>query len=555
MNQNTTTTHIYFVVYSCRSNYKKACILYDLIADRFPHDLIPCICVGNNTGKNTTVLPHLFGNRRYIHVPCGDKYEHLTAKTWWLLRAIHMLTANTNRLIGMIKCDDDILPSVYNITELLNAIRRTDNGQDPTRLYLGKRTNIPVPYYSSHHIGKCSTLAFNKRILVPSGIYMTGPLYYLGIELIQWIVTKYPKSLPHFYEDISIGMAVNHYLSENNPVVESPENVVVKYSTEVSTDQAPTFYQNIHNINNQRKYLFIDLQGGIGNQLFQVASAYGIAKRHDLYLVLVYYPGEISTIYQHNVSEREFLDTILSQFPIISSTQLKTVYTNDNDANNPVFIYEPSHPINNAFKYNPNIIGSRSKSYYLRGYFQNIQYIQPYIPEIVDLFVKGIGPTLVQSIQSRYLPTLANSFFVHIRRGDYLNHLDLHVPLDDYYVDAIGRFSEKSVNDKPEHMYVISNDPLFCETYAPLNVWPGPRTILPQSEITTLETLVFMALCLYGGVCANSTFSWWGGFLGVNSKMVDTSETTARQMYLPSQWILSDTAKQIDMSYSGATLL
>jgi len=32
-------------------------------------------------------------------------------------------------------------------------------------------------------------------------------------------------------------------------------------------------------------------------------------------------------------------------------------------------------------------------------------------------------------------------------------------------------------------------------------------------EKDELETLYIMANCGYGGICSNSSFSWWGGFL------------------------------------------
>jgi hypothetical protein len=164
-----------------------------------------------------------------------------------------------------------------------------------------------------------------------------------------------------------------------------------------------------------------------------------------------------------------------------------------------------------------------------------------------------MGRNNILSIAAKY-PNLPNSFFVHVRRGDYLLIPDLFVNLDNYYRKSIDKFTHAT------HMYVVSNDPQFCTTYSPLTTWTGTYTIIQADELTTLDTLAFMALCGYGGICANSTFSWWGGFLGMHSKEFQgndgsSSSSSSRTICLPSTWINSDINKEVKLSYPGTILV
>ena len=47
-----------------------------------------------------------------------------------------------------------------------------------------------------------------------------------------------------------------------------------------------------------------------------------------------------------------------------------------------------------------------------------------------------------------------------------------------------------------------------------------------------LESLALMSLCLGGAICGNSTFSWWGAFLGAYS--------LRNPVFVPKNWIKMD---------------
>lgn len=102
---------------------------------------------------------------------------------------------------------------------------------------------------------------------------------------------------------------------------------------------------------------------------------------------------------------------------------------------------------------------------------------------------------------------------VHIRRGDYLDpkysalYKDICTPA--YYENAIGYLREKY----PDAVFFLfSNDMEWVkENYR------GPQFVPVEGadEDSGFRDLYLMSLCEHN-ICANSSFSWWGGWLNAN---------------------------------------
>jgi len=104
-----------------------------------------------------------------------------------------------------------------------------------------------------------------------------------------------------------------------------------------------------------------------------------------------------------------------------------------------------------------------------------------------------------------------NTVFIHIRRGDYLNpgtaayHGNLgHANLQKgYYKDAIDYMTEKISNPK---FVIFTDDPAWCSQNLPYPVISG-------NDFNQHDDLYLMSQCKHG-IGANSSFSWWGAWLG-----------------------------------------
>ena len=144
-------------------------------------------------------------------------------------------------------------------------------------------------------------------------------------------------------------------------------------------------------------------------------------------------------------------------------------------------------------------------------YVQSTKYWRKYKEEIRQRFSHGIG--------NKTVPFVA----VHIRRGDYLKATQFHVPLwdTDYYKKALMLFP----NDKfmvfcrdNQNKTIDAADREWCKEFM-TNLVGVDRFVLNPNDMKETEDLNMLASCksLIG---ANSSFSWWGAFLGNHEKIV-----------------------------------
>jgi hypothetical protein len=215
--------------------------------------------------------------------------------------------------------------------------------------------------------------------------------------------------------------------------------------------------------------LTIHLQGGLGNQLFQVAAAETIARQTNRRLVL---PPCRPT---HH-SSQDYFTTILSDFAHLRG-----------DLGGCTVVREPS------FTYREWTLPDGPVS--LDGYFQNSRYVSE---TFRDRLVCPDG-----------IPESPGAF-LHLRGGDYVNHPFHDVKLDAYYQNAIKEFPPDT------HFFVFTNDLAYAKTSRVLQT--VSHTIVEEPD--EVRALWRMSRCRAGGLCANSTFSWWGAYLNPQRTLV-----------------------------------
>ena len=229
--------------------------------------------------------------------------------------------------------------------------------------------------------------------------------------------------------------------------------------------------------------LYINLTSGLGNRLFKIASAYGIAKKQKKNMFIL----DVYDTY-HNTNGLDYMTTIFKNFKLKNTDNCiyKTFIENEEDALS--FLDIPNNE--------ENIL--------IKGYFQNEKYFINYKKEILELFQME---EFNRSYLTEKYDDLNNTFFIHIRRGDY-SYLHMHnVDMNKYYVNCFTLF-------KPDAKFLVFSDDIkYCKNLEILN----KKNIKFIDELENeLDSLYLMSLCYLGGIAVNSTFSWWGSYMNKN---------------------------------------
>lgn len=140
-------------------------------------------------------------------------------------------------------------------------------------------------------------------------------------------------------------------------------------------------------------------------------------------------------------------------------------------------------------------------------YVQGEFYWKKYSENIKTAFSASIGTT--------------DKIALHIRRGDYLQAQNFHQNLweTDYYQKAVALFPDETFlvfckdNQDPEQ---DKADRVWCRENLPKL---GIKFEMAPYEDTEVEDLNLMASCK-SIIMANSSFSWWGAYLGTHEKVI-----------------------------------
>ena len=232
--------------------------------------------------------------------------------------------------------------------------------------------------------------------------------------------------------------------------------------------------------------LTVELMGGLGNQLFQIATAYAYSKKYNLGLVLIRdwpHPEGRLPIWD------EYLDPKV--WNMISHEDFKMT---------------PWLTISEkGFSY----AALRESTAYLTklfGYFQSALYFNDYAADLRKLFYPkdDLLAKSAMSLITAGVTRIIDWIGAHVRRGDYLKAADYHLICGPEYYTGARDFIEEKLNERVRVCW-FSEDPMWVRD----NLFSEGDTIISDNGAVDFTSLgQFKHLIL-----SNSSYSWWAAWL------------------------------------------
>jgi Glycosyl transferase family 11 len=261
-------------------------------------------------------------------------------------------------------------------------------------------------------------------------------------------------------------------------------------------------------MDNAKNYISVNLCGGLGNQLFQIACVYSLAYEYNLTPIIKKIDSSPSVFKHRSV----YFNNILRKINVVNEEEYNKIN------------FEKIEEGSANYK---KINLESNKSYLLNGYFQSPKYFKKYMPEITIMF--NLYENEMTSIRNYYNNIKQNykqTVSLHVRHGDYLKLQHFHSVLTvDYYTKAINHF------DQDDTLFVVFSDDInWCKNNFCIQNVHFVENIIPTNIPLDIFEFCLMSLCDHH-IIANSSFSCWAAYLNQNS---------AKKIIAPFRWFVPD---------------
>jgi hypothetical protein len=269
--------------------------------------------------------------------------------------------------------------------------------------------------------------------------------------------------------------------------------------------------------------LILKIKGGLGNQLFQYATAkqFSLIHQNQLFLDLSFYKNEkflnIFRLDRYNF-EINYADP-----PEIHNMKEKGISKLKMKFLNKLFLSHTSNEyllINDInFLHYSNKLNISPKITILDGWFANPNYFQ----NIRHLLLQDFTLKTISSKTKHWSDLIKerNSVAIHIRRNDYISSNYFNQLSTSYYNEALKYINSKI--DNPTFFFFSDDLEWVKKNFSFLsNSFFVDINIKKQNYYSTYsdtEDLYLLSLCKHQ-IMANSTFSWWGAWLNMNANKI-----------------------------------
>ena len=260
--------------------------------------------------------------------------------------------------------------------------------------------------------------------------------------------------------------------------------------------------------------VIVDIKGGLGNQMFCYAFGYSIAKQHDAELWL-----DTTMLDRQQVNGRSFeLDNYAIEYEkrlsykFQDSLMVRKLGINRVRKKNAIGWKTEIYREKRNYQFDDCVSNVCVDTYY-DGFWQNYRYFADNRKQLIKMF-KPVNPVDEAVLFKEKEIKEKSGISLHVRRGDYVG-LKWQLSME-YYHKALEVLKKKlnADTDRPLNIFVFSDDIEYSREYFDSH----PDNLINYYYVkyeSTNNSLydMYLTSCCSHNIIANSSFSWWGGWL------------------------------------------
>lgn len=278
--------------------------------------------------------------------------------------------------------------------------------------------------------------------------------------------------------------------------------------------------------------IIVRMSGGLGNQLFQYATALQIAQNNSFLLLL-----DTSSFTSKSI--RYFcLNQLIPSVSIIPKEYIKTLIEPHNvilKKISEILKLERLPKIIESKKGFDSQIANINFPCYLKGSFISFKYFDSINNEFLDSLF--FSDKLIKDAENSMVSFLGfNLVCVSVRRGDFLDYESLNVCGKEFYIRSITEARNLLVNP----VFLFFSDDI---NWVRENFVSEDFQFWDVKNYNLIMKLYAMTMCNHF-IISNSSYSWWGAWLSKNplkhvfcSSVVENDYSFPVSDYYPDSWI------------------
>lgn len=285
----------------------------------------------------------------------------------------------------------------------------------------------------------------------------------------------------------------------------------------------------------------ICIKGGLGNQLFQYAAGYSLAKRLDQRLKLdnSFFPRQNLRGFKLGHLNVSFSDIAEPQSGLVKVYKDKYLNKILRKVNIRVLPYgkQAQYLLETRSNIVSEFFNISQPNIYLEGYYQSEQYFKEYKADLIRQFTPNYPS------EAEYESALAeiqsyDAVAVHVRRGDFLsaqndNNPNHYLLGERYYHNALEYVIEHLEN--PVFFWFSDDIDWVKKNFGEKENF---RFVSLHTKHADIDEMMLMKNCKHI-IAANSTFSWWASWLNEheNAMHICPAKRYGNLYMIPDGWI------------------